>query len=54
MSLTVLSLAVNDLIIPALAVINLIIPAQESLVSDIQAGDGKTANLFYSLRGFSV
>jgi hypothetical protein len=26
-------------------------PAKESLVSDIPAGDGKTANLFYSVDG---
>jgi hypothetical protein len=38
MSLTKLSLNGNILIIPA----------RESLVSDIPAGDGKTANLFYS------
>jgi hypothetical protein len=27
-----------------------ILPARESLVSDIPAGDGKTANLFYNVR----
>jgi hypothetical protein len=41
MSLTKLSLAGN----------NVIIPARESLVSDIPAGDGQTANLFYSVKG---
>jgi hypothetical protein len=39
MSLTKLSLAGN----------NLIIPSWESLVSDFLAGDGKTAKLFYSV-----
>jgi hypothetical protein len=39
MSLTKLSLAGN----------NKIIPSQESLDSDIPAGDKKMANLFYSL-----
>jgi hypothetical protein len=29
---------------------NLIIPARESLVSDNLAGDGKIANLFYSVK----
>jgi hypothetical protein len=28
---------------------NLIIPARESLLSDIPAGDGKTANLFFTV-----
>ena len=39
MSLTNLSLAGK----------NLIIPARESLASDIPAGDGKIVNLFYSV-----
>ncbi len=44
-SLTKLSLAGNNLIIPG----NIeLLPARESLVSDIPAGDEKTANLFYS------
>ncbi len=30
---------------------NELFPASESLVSDIPAGDGKTANLFYSVPG---
>jgi len=40
MSLTILSLARNNLIIPA--------QVRERLVSDIPAGDGNVANLFYS------
>jgi hypothetical protein len=40
MSLTKLSLAGNNLIIPAHG---------ESLVSDIQAGGGKIDNVFYSV-----
>jgi hypothetical protein len=34
---------------PSLAGKNLFIPGRESLVSDIPAGDGKTANNFYSV-----
>ncbi len=41
MSLTKLSLAGNNL--------TTVIPARVSLVSDILAGDGKIANLFYSV-----
>ncbi len=42
MSPTKLSLAENNLIIP--------IHEEKSLVSDIPAGDGKTANFFYSVQ----
>jgi hypothetical protein len=41
MSLTKLFLEGNNLIFP--------VPSRESLVSDIPAGDGKMANLFYSV-----
>jgi hypothetical protein len=47
MSLTELSLVVNNLIIPG-------IPARESLVSDIPAGDRKISNLFNSARTFNL
>ncbi len=45
MSLTKLSLAGNTVI--------KLFPARESLVSDIPAGDGKLANLFYRVLIFN-
>jgi hypothetical protein len=46
MSLTKLSLGGNY------DVIYKLFPSRESLVSDIPAGDGKMANLFYSVMSF--
>jgi hypothetical protein len=50
MSLTKLSLAMSltDLSLASKTVTKLF-PTRESLVSDIPAGDGKIANLFYSV-----
>jgi hypothetical protein len=40
---------VSDFSVPSQDVANQTFPAGESLVSDIQAGDGKIANLFYNV-----
>ncbi len=44
----------SDQTLPALSGITKLFPARESLVSDIPAGDGKMANLFYSVVGIPL